>query len=153
MDPVTVLAGAKAAFEAIKVGVKVGKEIQSLAHDISSLMKATADLTKVSKAPPSSWTNKDSAEKQAIDAFMARKEAEELQLQVRNMIVGTYGLKAWDEILREIVRIRREQQRLAAQRAKERQELIEHILVGGSILVSFVVLGGVIFVIITVLSK
>ena len=37
MDPITILAAAKASYEALKAGIAVGKELQHMAQDLSSL--------------------------------------------------------------------------------------------------------------------
>ena len=51
MDPLTILALAKASYEAIKGGIAVGKEIQGMAKDMGSLFDSVAHLTRIAAAP------------------------------------------------------------------------------------------------------
>ena len=44
MDPVTVMATATAAFNAVKKGVQIGRDIESMASDLGRWMGALSDL-------------------------------------------------------------------------------------------------------------
>ena len=128
MDPLTILAGLKATHEAIKLAVKLGKDVTATAKDISSLMGDVAKLTQIAAAPKG-WKTKGSAEEQAIVAFTARKEAEDIQRQVQSQIVSAYGMAAWEGIVREVAKIKKAQQEEAV-RIRNRNELIlDYVLV------------------------
>lgn len=128
MDPLTILAGLKATHEAIKLAVKLGKDVTATAKDISSLMGDVAKLTQIAAAPKG-WKTKGSAEEQAIVAFTARKEAEDIQRQVQSQIVSVYGMAAWEGIVREVAKIKKAQQEEAV-RIRNRNELIlDYVLV------------------------
>jgi hypothetical protein len=128
MDPLTILAGLKATHEAIKLAVKLGKDVTATAKDISSLMGDVAKLTQIA-ATPKGWKTKGSAEEQAIVAFTARKEAEDIQRQVQSQIVSVYGMAAWEGIVREVAKIKKAQQEEAV-RIRNRNELIlDYVLV------------------------
>lgn len=136
MDPVTVLAGAKAAFETVKVAIKVGKELHSVASELSNLFGAHADLTRMSAEPPRpGWLNKKSPEQIALDAFLAKKEAEEMTYQVRNMVTATYGLQGWEQLQRLVIQYRKEQKAAEAAAAKRRAIIMEAIMFWGSVLI------------------
>lgn len=141
MDPLTLLAGAQAAYGALKAGVAAGKELEGLVKDIAHLMGTVSDLTKVSAEPPKrGWASKGSAEQIALEAFTARKKAEELQYEIRGIIVSRYGPKAWDEILKMVMRIRKEQREEAERKARRRAKIVEAVLFWLSVLF-IVVLG------------
>lgn len=122
MDPVTVFAAAKASFSAIQTAIKYGKDLQSMVGDVSKLLGAANSLTKIAVEPKGGWGNSVSAEELALKAFTARKQVEEMQQSVRNAIVGEYGQGAWDELLQEITRIRKEQKAAAKQKAEAKIE-------------------------------
>lgn len=132
MDPLTILALAKGSYEAIKTGVKLGKELQGMFSDVSSLMDSVGKLTQIAAQPPKSIFNKASAEKQAMDAYMAKAEAETMMAEAKNLFIGEFGILAWDEILRETMRIRKEQKAAAAQAVKEQEEFLHSVMVWGS---------------------
>ena len=79
MDPLTILALAKGSYEAIKTGIKLGKEVQGMFKDISSLMDSVGKLTQIAASPPRpKLFSGESAEKLAMDAYMAKSEAEKM---------------------------------------------------------------------------
>lgn len=154
MDPVTVLAGAKAAFETVKVAIKVGKELHSVASELSKLFGAHADLTKMVAEPPrSGWMSKKSPEQMALDAFMAKKEAEEMTAQVRNMVTGVYGLAGWDELHRLVIQYRREQKAAEAAAAKRRAEIMETVMFYGALTILALFCFGFLFIVIMILFR
>ncbi|CAB4124530.1 hypothetical protein UFOVP55_7 [uncultured Caudovirales phage] len=133
MDPITILLGAKTAFEAIKTGVGYGKELSGMIVDVSNLFGAVNELTKLAAEPPRGFLNTASAEQLALDAFMAKKDAEQMQEEVKNMVISQYGMAGWDEIHREIIRIRKEQKAARIEDARKQQELIEQVLLWGAL--------------------
>ena len=49
MDPVTVMATATAAFNAVKKGMQIGRDIESMASDLGRWMGALSDLDMLEK--------------------------------------------------------------------------------------------------------
>ena len=128
MDPLTILAGAQAAYAAIKAGVAAGKEIQKMAADLSDLWGNLAKLTQIAADPPrKTFFNNKSAEQIAIERYTAKAEAQDLALKARNLFVGTYGLAAWDQVQREVINIRKEIERQKWEEQKERAAKLEEI--------------------------
>ena len=68
-----------------------------------------------------------------------RAEVEKMMEEVKNTFIGEYGILAWDEILKETTRIRKEQAAARAQAAKEQEALMENVIVYGSAFLLFVV--------------
>jgi len=131
--------GAKAAFTGIQTAVKYGKDLQSMIGDVSKLMGAAGQLTKVAAASKGSWGNTASAEEMALKAFTARKQVEQMQQDVKNLITGEYGLGAWDEIVQEINQIKKEQKLAAKHQAESKAEQIKLNLVIGVGLIVLVI--------------
>jgi len=135
MDPITILMGAKASFTAIQTAVKYGKDLQSMIGDVSKLMGAAGSLTKIA-AKPKGWGASGSAEELALKAFTARKQVEQMQQDVKNLITGEYGRGAWDEIVQEINAIKKEQKLAAKHEAEEKAEQFKvNLIIAGMILV------------------
>jgi len=142
MDPVTislVFGAAKTAYEAIKTGIKIGKEIQGMAGDVAKLYGAVGTLTRLAADPPKpKMFSKVSAEEMAMDIVVKRKQAEEWFNQVKNEFVSVYGLRGWQEVERELVRIQKEQKAARLKAKKEAEEFAREmtiiLVIGGAVL-------------------
>ncbi|UOF77893.1 peptidase [Caudoviricetes sp.] len=130
MDPLTILAAAKGSYEAIKAGIKLGKEVQGMFKDVSSLMDSVAHLTRIAADPPKpKLFSGESAEKLAMDAYMAKSEAEKMYREVQNAFVAENGLGAWEWVLKETARIKKEQKAAALKAQAEREKSAQNLLV------------------------
>jgi len=137
MDPATialVFGAAKTAFSAIQQGIKFGKDIQSMTSDVAKLYGSVAKLTQASADPPKpKLFSKLTAEEIALDIVQKRRQAEEWAEQVKNEFVAKYGLKGWDEVQREIIRVRKEQRFLEEQRKRDAEQMRKDLMLLGSI--------------------
>ena len=127
MDPVSAFAIATSAYQAIRKGFQVGKEVESMAGDIGKWMNAI-NLIKDghNKAKGRRF---GSVEEEALETFAIKKKAEKMEDELRNFIVGNYGLKGWNEIIRIQAQLRKE--RLEEKKRKEQQ--IQQIIEWGTI--------------------
>ena len=143
MDPLTILALAKGSYEAIKAGISVGKEIQGMFGDVMSLLDSAGKLTRMAAQPPKgSLFAEKTPEQIAIEAFTAKAEVEKMMLEVKNTFISEYGITAWDEILKETTRIRKEQAAARVLARKKQEELMYNVMVYGSAFLLFVVILG-----------
>lgn len=126
IDPVTALATATAAFNAVKKGVEMGQDIENMAGQIGKWMGAVSDIDKsgeYAKKPPlfKKLFAKGSVEEEALAAFMAKKKAEDMREQLKQIISATRGPGAWQELVATEVDIRKKRQK-AIYDQKERQK-------------------------------
>ena len=134
MDPITILAGCTAAYNAIKQGISVGKELQGMIGDVNSIMESVGQLTQVAAKPAkANMLSGKSAETVAMEAYAAKKQAEMMMHEVSNAFIAQYGLNAWEFVQAEATRIKKEQ-KLAAQKAAHeaevaREELMHNLVV------------------------
>lgn len=115
MDPVTALATASTAFNLIKKGFQMGKDVESMYGDIGRWMGAVSDVNhaeKMSKNPPlfKKLFAGSSVEQEAMDAFAAKKKAEAMEEELRNWINLTHGPNAWSDLLKMQAKIRKQRQ-------------------------------------------
>ena len=115
IDPVTALAAATAAFTTIKKGFEVGRDVESMAGDLSRWMGAVSDIKKCeeySKRPPlfKKLFAAGSVEEEAMQTFMAKKKAEDMRDQLKQIIILSRGMSAWDELVRPEAAIRKKRQ-------------------------------------------
>ncbi len=137
MDPATialVFGAAKTAFSAIQQGIKFGKDIQTMTSDVAKLYGSVAKLTQAAADPPKpKLFSKQTPEEIAFDIIQKRKQAEEWAEQVKNEFVAKYGLKGWDEVQKEIIRVRKEQRFLEEQRKRDAQQMKEDLAMLGAV--------------------
>lgn len=128
MDPITI---AMASFSAVKAGVSAGKEITSLAKDIGSLFQAIDDIKDDhNKKRDSVFANSN---EEALSTFVARKKAEDMEEELRQIVIATRGFSAWGELveLRKEIRVRNKKER--EEKRKKTQKMVENILIYGGI--------------------
>lgn len=129
MDPLTLLATAQASYAALKAGVSAGKELQSLFSDVFSLMDSLGAATRMAAEPARGGLFSDkSPEQQAIEAYQTRSEIASMYEDAKNMFISEYGIVAWDGILKDITRIRKERAAAQAQAEAEAAERLQTIL-------------------------
>ena len=138
------LSAATTAFNAIKKGFEVGRDIESMAGDLGRWMGAASDIDKAgeyAKNPPlfKKLFASGSVEEEAMATFMAKKKAEDMRAQLKQLIILTRGLGAWDELLKTEGDIRKKrQQAIYAQKEKQRKVMEwTAIFIGVAIIGSF----------------
>jgi len=132
MDPITAIAVASTAYNAIKKGFQVGKEVESMAGDLGRWMNAiNAVKTSHSKAKGRRF---GSVEEEALETFAAKKKAEQMENDLRNFIVGQYGVNAWQDIIRIQADLRKKQKEEELRLAAARDEFIYNATIVGIII-------------------
>ena len=134
IDPVTALATATSAFNLIKKGFEVGRDVESMGKDLGKWMGAMSDLKKAeeySKKPPlfKKLFAAGSVEEEAMAAFMAKKKAEDMREQLRTLITYTRGVSAWQELIKMEGDIRKKRQQMIYDQKERQKAVIEITLV------------------------
>ena len=148
MDPITAIAIASTAFNAIKKGIQIGKDVESMSGDISRWMGAIGNVReaeKKAKNPPLfiCLFNRDTVEREALDAFAAMKKAKAMENELRTFINFEYGPNAWNEILKIQADIRK--QRL--QEKRKRDDIKESAIMWSLILATIVMSLGILYLV------
>ena len=140
MDPVTIIGGATVAFNALKKGFQVGKDLQDMSGQLTQWASAMSDLSyaeQKNKNPP--WwkaLNGQSVEAEALEIFTAKKKAEAMRKELKDWISFSMGPSAWDELVATEGRIRK-QKKDQEYRKAEMQEAIITWGLSGFILLLF----------------
>jgi len=148
LDPLSLLAAAKVSYEAIKAGIAVGKELQGMAVDLGSMFDSVAAITRAAADPKGSLMSGKSAQQIAMEAYAAKAEADAMMEDLKNQFIGEFGIAAWDQVLSHTTQIRKDQRAAALQSAKEQEEMMGNVLVGGIV----VVMAITVFVILALLT-
>jgi len=137
IDPVTALATATAAFNAVKKGVEMGQDIENMAGAIGKWMGAVSDINKsdeFAKKPPlfKKLFASGSVEEEALQAFMAKKKAEDMREQLRQIISATRGPSAWQELVKTEADIRKKRQETIYAQKERQKHFFEIIMIVGA---------------------
>ena len=140
------LSAATTAFNAIKKGFEVGRDIESMSGDLSRWMGSVSDINKAdeyAKKPPlfKKLFAAGSVEEEAMATFMAKKKAEDLRYQLKQLISLTRGPQAWEELLRTEGEIRKKRQRMIYEQKERQRQIVEWtaIIIGVGVCGSFLV--------------
>ena len=130
MDPVSTMAAASAAFSALKKGFAIGRDIESMASDLSRWMGALSDLDqaeKEAKNPPifKKLFGGQSVEQEAVAAFAAKKKAQQQRYELQQWISLTMGKSKWDELVRMEGQIRKRRQETLYRQRERRRRFVE----------------------------
>ena len=129
VDPITAITAATAAFNIIKKGFDMGRDIESMYSDMGKWMGAVADIRHADQMVknPSVFKklfNGSSIEQEAMDVFAAKKKAEEMENELRTYVNLDYGPNSWTDILKLQAKIRKDRQ----EQIYAQQELRRNIL-------------------------
>ena len=147
IEVVAAVSAASSAFNAIKKGFEVGRDIESMAGDMGRWMGAVSDIKKAeeyNKKPPlfKKIFAAGSVEEEAMQIFMAKKKADDMREQLRQIITFTRGPSAWQELLKTEADIRKKRQAMIYAQ-KERQRF--WVEVGVSVILGGLIVAGVVW--------
>jgi hypothetical protein len=135
MDPVTIslaMGVASKAFDAIKKGFAVGRDIEQMSGDIGRWMGAVSDVDnaeKQAKNPPlfGKLFKAGSIEEAALSAYAAKKKLEEQRYELKVFLNMTYGPQAYDDLLKMEGQIRKQRQETIYKQQQLRRQIGEAI--------------------------
>jgi hypothetical protein len=135
MDPVTISVAvgvASKAFDAIKKGFAMGRDIEQMSGDIGRWMGAVSDVDnaeKQAKNPPlfGKLFKAGSIEEAALAAFAAKKKLEEQRYELKTFLNLTHGPGAYEELLAMEGQIRKQRQETVYKQQQMRRQIGEAI--------------------------
>ena len=124
MDPFTLIAAATSIYSGIKSAVGAGEDALKTAERVGNLFSKVAQITQLTSAPRKKklFQSQSEFEAEAVKLYAIKAKAQEMQLETKNLFIGTYGKAAWDNIQREVIEMRKEAARQAAIALKEQEE-------------------------------
>ena len=151
MDPVTIIGGATVAFNALKKGFQVGKDLQDMSGQLTQWASAMSDLSyaeQKNKNPP--WwkaLNGQSVEAEALEIFTAKKKAEAMRKELKDWISFSMGPSAWDELVATEGKIRKQKKDQEYRKAEIQEAIITWGLSGFIILLFVGILSFVVYMV------
>ena len=113
-DPVTVSVAlaANTAFNAIKRGFSIGRDIEQMSGDVGRWMSAVSDVdnaAKMAKNPPLfGKLFKAGSVEEALQAYAAKKKLEAQRQELKTFLNFTYGPQAYADLLAMETNIRKQ---------------------------------------------
>jgi hypothetical protein len=132
MDPITIIATASAAYNALKKGIEVGRELQDMGGQLATWAGAISDiefLAKKAENPPW-WKVGGNVQAEAIEIFAVKKKIQAQRDELRTHIQFAYGHGAWEELLRIESQVRKRKQATDHRKAEIKEMLITVVVVG-----------------------
>lgn len=140
IEVVAAVSAATGAFNTIKAGFAAGREIESMAGDLSRWMGSVSDIKKAeeyNKKPPlfKKLFAAGSIEEEAMQIFMAKKKAQDMREQLKQIISFTRGPAAWEELLKTEADIRKKRQKMIYDQKERQKKVFEYFLWGVLVLI------------------
>ena len=148
MDPISAIAAATTAYNAIKKGFKVGKEIEGMSKDLGRWMGAIQEVKEGhNKAKGRSF---GSVDEEALESFAALKKAQQMESELRQFVNFNYGHNAWNEVIRIQVDIRKRKKEALEEAKRKQAKMIENTILGVLVIFFLGAVGAVLYLILSV---
>ncbi len=148
MDPISAIGVATTAYNAIKKGFQVGKEIESMSKDLGRWMGAIQDVKEGhNKAKGRSF---GSVEEEALESFAALKKAQQMENDLRNFVNLSYGPNAWAEVIRIQASIRKKKKEAILEAKRKQTQMVENVILGVLVIFFLGAVGAVLYLILFV---
>ena len=131
MDPITIIATASAAYNALKKGIQVGRELQDMGGQLATWAGAISDiefLAKKAENPPW-WKVGGNVQAEAMEIFAAKKKIQAQRDELRTFVQFSYGQSGWEELMRIEAQVRKRKQATDHRKAEIKELLITITLV------------------------
>ena len=133
IDPVSALAIATSAYNALKRGIELGRELSDMGNQLGAWAGAVADVKSAeeeAKDPPlfKKLISSGSVEQEAMQALVARKKIEQQERELRELIVYKWGTDAYVEMMRDRARIKDTRERAILNQRRKMRKLIQNVL-------------------------
>ena len=148
MDPITAFGVATTAFNAIKKGFQVGRDVESMSKDLGRWMGAIQDV----KEGHNKKKNRvfGSVEEEALETFAIKKKAIAMENDLRNFVNLSYGPNAWNEVLRIQADIRKQKKEAIEEAKRKQAQMIENIILGVLVVFFLGTVGAILYLILSV---
>ena len=127
VDPISAFGMATAAFNAIKKGFEVGRDVESMYGDIGRWMTSCETVNKEAKKAKSAGM---SVEEEALEIFAHKKKIQAMEQELRTFVNMSHGPNAWNEVLRIQAEIRKKRKEAILAAKKKQEQIIMWTLVG-----------------------
>lgn len=134
VDPVSAIAMATAAFNAVKKGISVGREIEDISGQLGKWFTAVADIKEAENQTKNPGLfkkiiNKQSVEEEALNAIIAKKKVQEQESELRTLIMYRYGKDAYLDMMKMRKEIKQRRVEEVYAKIRKQKQLTENFLI------------------------
>ena len=149
MDPLSLIAMASTTFKGIQTLVNRGAEIEHVAQKLGQWYSFASDIRQAEKeaeSPGLSGVFKklfdgETVEQQALNSVIAKKKLEEQEKQIRELIVWSYGVETYQEMIMLRRKIKAQREEVIYKQRKRQRMLLDTFLVS----IAAIVTSGIIY--------
>ena len=152
MDPLSLIAMASTTFKGVQTLVNKGAEIEHVAQKLGQWYSFASDIKEAEKEAENHGLFKklfdgNTVEQQALNSVIAKKKLEEQEKQIRELIVWSYGVETYQEMimLRRKIKATR-QEAIYKQRKRQRMLLDTFFLSIACVVTAGIVYGTMIII-------
>ena len=154
IDPLTLGAAvstASSCYKAVVSMIQAGKEFEDCSATLGKWMGAVSDINNIHKKSNNPTTIdklfNGSIEQVAMESFAAKKQIQKQREDLKNWLIGHYGLQAWDDLLKEEGRIRKARQEAIYAKAEQQKMIRDYTIMSIACLIGAGGLGWIIWLI------
>lgn len=131
MDPITIIATASAAYNALKKGIEIGRELQDMGGQLATWAGAISDIEYLAKKAedPPWWKVGGNVQAEAIEIFAAKKKIEAQRAELKTYVQYSYGQSGWEDLMKIEAQVRKRKQATDHRKAEIKEKLITITLV------------------------
>ena len=143
---------ASTTFKGIQVLVNKGAEIEQVAQKLGQWYSFASDIKEAEREAESPGIFKklfdgNTIEQQALNSVIAKKKLEEQEKQIRELIVWSYGVETYQEMIMLRRKIKAQREQAIYKQRKRQRMLLDSILVAIGVAVSSgIIYGTVMFI-------
>lgn len=150
MDPVTIISGATVAFNALKKGFAIGKDLQDMHGQLTKWAGHMSDLGQAEKQvknPPWWKSLGGSVEAESLEVFTAKRKAESMRKELKDYISFTMGPSAWDELVAIEAKIRKQKKEQEYRKAELQEAIITWTVTSVLLALGFGIMGFILYMV------
>ena len=152
MDPLSLIAMASTTFKGIQTLVNRGAEIEHVAQKLGQWYSFASDIKQAGKEAESPGVFKklfdgNTVEQQALNSVIAKKKLEEQERQIRELIVWSYGVETYQEMIMLRRKIKAQREEVIYKQRKRQRMLLDSFLLSIAAIVSAGIIYGTITII------
>ncbi len=146
MDPLSLIAMASTTFKGIQTLVNRGAEIEHVAQKLGQWYSFASDIKEAEKESENPGIFKklfdgNTVEQQALNSVIAKKKLEEQERQIRELIVWSYGVETYQEMIMLRRKIKATRQEAIYKQRKRQRMLLDAFFLS----VACVVTAGIVY--------
>ena len=128
------IAMASTTFKGIRTLVNQGAEIEAVAQKLGAWYGYASDIKNAEKEAESPGIFRklfdgQSVEQQALNSLIANKKLAEQEKQVRELIVWTYGVEAYQEMIMLRRKIKKQREEAIYKQRKRKQRILDGMII------------------------